>query len=117
MMSKEEIEKAFEGMEYFVDDDFGGHYENVVGNQDANSMLKYLKIRDNILNMQNKIEQLESDKQKLIEKLEGDIEDLEFVHDNYIDANIVEGTYETLGRISYAKEILKILKGENDAKI
>lgn len=52
------------------------------------------------------------DKQKLIEKLEIDIEGLELLHDNYIDANVLEGTYETLGRLSYAKQLLEILKGE-----
>ncbi len=59
-------------------------------------------------------EQLESDKQKLIEKLKEDIEELEFLHDNYIDGNVIEGTYETLGRINYAQEILKIVKGEKN---
>ena len=71
------------------------------------------------------IEQLESDnyelnniindyieeRRELIEKLENDIEELEILHDNYIDANIVEGIYETIGRISKAQEILSILKG------
>lgn len=70
MLSKEEIEKAFEGMEYFIDDDMGGYYKSVVGNQEANSMLGYLKIRDYILNLQNKVEQLETNNKKLIEYIE-----------------------------------------------
>lgn len=32
MLSKEEIEKMFEDMEYFVDDDMGGQYKSVVEN-------------------------------------------------------------------------------------
>ena len=78
--------------------------------------------------MQTRIDQLESDnyelnnrindyieeRQNLIEKLENDIEELEILHDNYIDANIVEGIYETIGRISKAQEILSILKGEKE---
>lgn len=70
MLSKEEIEKAFKGMEYFIDDDMGGYYKSVVGNQEANSMLGYLKIRDYILSLQNKVDQLETNNKKLIEYIE-----------------------------------------------
>lgn len=63
MLNKEEIENMFQGMEYFVDDDYGGSYKRVVGNQDANSMLGYLKIRDYILNLLNQVEQLEKEKE------------------------------------------------------
>lgn len=59
-------------------------------------------------------EQLESDKQKLIEKLVEDIDELETLNDNYTDADIFEGIYTTRGQIIKAKEILSILKGEND---
>ncbi len=56
----------------------------------------------------------EADKiiEQLIEKLETNLEELEILHDNYIDANVIEGTYETLGRINEIRRILKILKGE-----
>lgn len=57
-------------------------------------------------------EQLESDKQKLIEKLEEDINELETLNDNYTDTDIMEGIYTTRGQIIKAKEILSILKGE-----
>lgn len=50
------------------------------------------------------------EREKLIDKLEQDIEELEILNDNYIDANVLEGTYETLGRISEAKKILSIIK-------
>lgn len=60
------------------------------------------------------IAQLESDKQKLIEKLVEDIDELETLNDNYTDADIFEGIYTTRGQIIKAKEILSILKGEND---
>ncbi len=56
-------------------------------------------------------EQLESDKQKLIEKLEEAIRELEALNDNYTDADIFEGIYTTRGQIIKAKEILSILKG------
>ncbi|MCI8654564.1 MAG: hypothetical protein HFJ48_01635 [Clostridia bacterium] len=64
MLNKEEIEKMFQGMEYFVDDDYGGNYRTVVGNQDANSMIEYLAIRDYILNLQDKVKQLEKEKEE-----------------------------------------------------
>ncbi len=107
MLSKEKIEEMFEGMEYFIDDDMGGYYRDVVGNQDANSMLGYLRIRDYILNLQNRVKQLESDKQKLIEKLEEE------------HTNAKTKYSETLspyqyGKVDVVEEILSILKGEND---
>jgi len=64
MLNKEEIEKMFQGMEYFVDDDYGGNYRTVAGNQDANSMIEYLAIRDYILNLQDKVKQLEKEKEE-----------------------------------------------------
>lgn len=111
MLSKEEIEKAFEGMEYFIDDDMGGYYKSIVGNQEANSMLGYLKIRDYILNLQNKVERLESNNQKLIEKLEEDKNNLEFSRDLDADKGFREDEEDMAVRI-YIEEILKILKGE-----
>lgn len=58
------------------------------------------------------IDQLESDKQKLIEKLEEDINELETLNDNYTEADIIEGIYTTRGQIIKTREILSILKGE-----
>lgn len=116
MLSKEEIEKAFEGMEYFIDDDMGGYYKSVVGNQEANSMLGYLKIRDYILNLQNKVEQLEINNKKLIEKLK---EDIYYANDNIKDideSNIAQVITKEI-KISirnYAQEILEIVKGEKE---
>lgn len=60
------------------------------------------------------VKQLETKEQKLIEKLEANLEELEILHDNYIDANVIEGTYETLGRINEIRRILNLLKGEKE---
>ena len=65
-----------------------------------------------VAEMLNHTEQLESDKQKLIEKLEEDIDELETLNDNYTDADIFEGIYTTRGQIIKTREILSILKGE-----
>lgn len=62
-------------------------------------------------------EQLESDKQKLIEKLEEAIRELEALNDNYTDADIFEGIYTTRGQIIKAKETLSILKGESQVTV
>lgn len=53
------------------------------------------------------IKQLETDKQKLIEKLEGDISKFNTYK------NIHQLSKEGVGAMNYAQEILKILKGEN----
>ena len=65
-----------------------------------------------VLELIRKYKELESDKQKLIEKLEEDIDELETLNDNYTDADIFEGIYTTRGQIIKAQEILSIVKGE-----
>lgn len=58
------------------------------------------------------IEQLETEKQELIEKLEEDIK----VFSNYEERKQMcrEQLFENDGKWFYAGEILKIVKGEND---
>ena len=72
---------------------------------------KYKELESDNYEQNNIINDYIDERRELIEKLENDIEELEILHDNYIDANIVEGIYETIGRISKAQEILSILKG------
>ena len=61
-------------------------------------------VKENI-KLKKQVEQLETEKQKLIEKLEEDIE-----NNNFKETECLEDK----GRYYYAKEILKILKGENE---
>ncbi len=116
MLSKEEIEKAFEGMEYFIDDDFGGYYRSVVGNQDANSMLGYLKLRDYILNMQNKIDQLETNNKNLIEKLKNKqmklLKQMQEPNNDRWEKDDERYYEEIKIQYKFLKEILEIVKGE-----
>ncbi len=57
------------------------------------------------------IEELESDKQKLIEKLEKDIEQYrKEINNTHIKLNQIH----YMKRIEYAKEILAIVKGEKE---
>ena len=63
------------------------------------------------IELKKQIEQLESDKQKLIEKLEEDIEEYRKCMDK---TDIKLNKIHYMKRIEYAKEILEILKGEND---
>lgn len=70
------------------------------------------EMQERVKEVKDYIDNLESDKQKLIEKLEEDIRELEALNDNYTEADIIEGIYTTRGQIIKAKEILSILKGE-----
>lgn len=64
-------------------------------------------VKENI-KLKKQIEQLETDKQKIIEKLEEDIE-----NNNFKETQCLEDK----GRYYYAQEILKILKGEQERKM
>lgn len=91
MLSKEEIEKAKECLQETI--------QNTYAEGKAiklNNVLKY-------------IDQLESDKQKLIEKLEEDKK----IFGNYEERKQMakEQLYENDGKWFYCQEILSILKG------
>lgn len=107
MLNKEEIEKAKAFMVF---------YKNYCLNIETANMENYETVDDeefvykNIKTILQYTAELETREQKLIDKLEQDVEELEILNDNYIDANVLEGTYETLGRISEAKKILSIIK-------
>ena len=106
MLSKEEIEKA---KRYFEDE---LHSEKIT----YNCVNHYRQIIiDNHIVLYKYIQQLESDKQKLIEKLEKDIE-----NDYYIEEIIGNGYISTGSKKyqvkKYAQEILSIVKGENNLK-
>ena len=116
MPSKEEIEEGKAHLCWLLDNGIftsedEPHIEAVL---EYIEQLEQEKVdRINADNYENSyIAKLESDKQKLIEKLEEDIRELEALNDNYTDADIFEGIYTTRGQIIKAKEILSILKGE-----
>ena len=116
MLSKEEIEKARENITKYLNDIwFGTLYSQEENDRDEKILLEYIEqLESDNYELNNRINDYIEERRELIEKLEENVEELEILHDNYIDANIVEGTYETLGRISKAKEILSILKGEKE---
>lgn len=64
-----------------------------------------------------KLKQLETDKQKLIEKLKEDIEKATQIIEDKEYRYIQEVIDEAYERLKYAKEILKTLKGENDEQL
>lgn len=116
MPSKEEIEEGKAHLCWLLDNGIftsedEPHIEAVL---EYIEQLEQEKVdRINADNYENSyIAKLESDKQKLIEKLEEDINELETLNDNYTDTDIMEGIYTTRGQIIKAKEILSILKGE-----
>ncbi len=102
MPSKEEIEKAKENITKYLNDIwFGTLYSQEENDRDEKILLEY-------------IDQLESDKQKLIEKLEKKIryyeendEILATSNDNYSDGTVIKKFIDEF------REILSILKGEN----
>ena len=103
MLSKEEIEKA---KRYFEDEI---HYEKTT----YNCVNHYRQtIIDNHIILYKYIEQLESDKQKLIEKLEEEIkEEREIMKP--LEHKSMAFHYAN-GRETLAQDILKILKGEKE---
>lgn len=105
MLSKEEIERIKINLKTYTIEKL----------EDMTNIADYIdELESDNYELNNRINDYIEERQKLIEKLEENVEELEILHDNYIDANIVEGTYETLGRISKAKEILSLLKGEKE---
>lgn len=109
MLSKEEIESMKIGLWNIRADTLKAMQCSLADTSDKKEWQKEINVIDNALEY---IDQLESDKQKLIEKLEEDINELETLNDNYTDTDIMEGIYTTRGQIIKAKEILSILKGE-----
>lgn len=58
MMDKEKIIEILEDYEFFVDDDFGGHYEHINCSQRALTPLGIVNILDYIENLQQENKQL-----------------------------------------------------------
>ena len=104
MLSKEEIEKAKEDYKFFNEGDY---------------ITKEMSDRKNVL--LNYIDKLESDKQKLIEKLEEESKQLD---NDILTMSIDTGNEYSLKLIHQAEgmkkqndRILSILKGENQVTI
>ena len=118
MLSKEEIEDSIENKfndseeeNFVITVEEAKHialYEKEIHYCDALTQATY-----NILLQY--IEQLESDEQKLIEKLEEDIEKCKKENAPYEEYNKESRMYWlNIGKIQLAEKILKIVKGENN---
>lgn len=59
------FENFCEDLYYWVDDDMGGHFETVVGNQIANTMLGYLSYKGDLENLLTRYKQLEEENVEL----------------------------------------------------
>lgn len=81
-------------------------------NKDSNAYKEHgltLSIIDENISLKYKLDKLESDKQKLIEKLEEDKHKIESTYSQ------INGNYfMAQDKLDYIKEILKILKGEKE---
>jgi len=109
MLSKKEIETCKQELNNYIE------FMETAGDNAgwARGMKWYIEqIEVDNYEANKRIDEYIEDRQKLIEKLETNIEELEILNDNYIDGNVIEGTYETLGRISEDRRILEFVKGE-----
>lgn len=100
-MDKEKIIEILEDYEFFVDDDFGGHYEHIDCSQRARIPLGILEILDYISNLEQQVKK----QKELIDKARQCIKDF-LCSEEYInvDGDAIANNYEN---------ILDILKGED----
>lgn len=68
-MDKKEIIKILEDYEFFVDDDFGGHYEHINCSQKALTPLGIVEILDYISNLEQQCKKQKEVIDKAIDKL------------------------------------------------
>lgn len=66
-MNKEKIIEILEDYEFFVDDDYGGHYEHIDCSQRALTPLGIVEILDYIFNLEQQAQKQQKINQKAIE--------------------------------------------------
>ena len=94
-MDKEEIIEILEDYEFFVDDDFGGHYEHINCSQKALTPLGIVNILDYIVNLEQQVK-----KQK--ETIDNAIK--------YVNSHIYQETFDGYIDSYELKKLLEILK-------
>lgn len=111
MLSKEEIESMKIGLWNIRADNLKAMQCSLADTLDKKEWQKEINTIDNVLKY---IDQLESDKQKLIEKLEKDIrEETGYARwTNSYTKEISPAVTKMISKSKYAQEILSILKGE-----
>lgn len=112
MLSKEEIESMKIGLWNIRADTLKTMQCSLADTSDKKEWQKEINVIDNALEY---IDNLESDKQKLIEKLEKDIrEETGYARwTNSYTKEISPAVTRMISKSKYAQEILSILKGEN----
>ena len=111
MLSKEEIEMAINNIWNSLDDElFNITYSQEEMQEDLRIVLdKYRELESNNYEQNNIINSYIEREQKLIEKLEADIETTK---KQYTENTLLNIRID--GKLDILEEILKILKGEND---
>lgn len=69
-MNKEEIIKILEDYEFFVDDDWGGHYEHINCSQRALTPLGIIQILDYITNLEQQCRKQKEAIEPVLSKLQ-----------------------------------------------
>lgn len=78
-MDKEKIIEILEDYEFFVDDDFGGHYEHINCSQKALTPLGIVNILDYIVNLEHQVKKQKEVIDKIKHILNNQINYREFV--------------------------------------
>ena len=113
MLSKEEIESMKIGLWNIRADTLKAMQCSLADTSDKKEWQKEINVIDNALEY---IDKLESDKQKLIEKLEKRITLNNKKYEQVIDEDEPLEMYEYSAKVEEDKYILKILKGEKNDK-
>lgn len=107
-MDKEKIIEILEDYEFFVDDDFGGHYEHINCSQKALTPLGIVEILDYI----SELEQQCKRQKEVIDRIDKYIkENIYSYYDSKGEKCIEETVFE---RNANPKELLDILKEVSD---
>lgn len=103
-MDKGKIIEILEDYEFFVDDDFGGHYEHINCSQKALTPLGIIEILDYISNLEQQCKKQQEVIDKTVEYIK---ENIYSYYDSKGEKYIEETVFE---RSANPKELLDILK-------
>lgn len=90
ILNKEKIIEILEDYEFFVDDDFGGHYEHINCSQKALTPLGILEILDCIDNLEIQLKKQQEIIDKIKKAIKGDIDGFMTINEHGESETILE---------------------------